>query len=196
MSGEPGSWQPPLAPFTQWLGHVRDPGSIPPLPAEEKGSLPLALHGEPRHPARGSWIPAIAMSPWQYPSPFVDLGLNLPGLQFPMRKMGRLIMCLSVSFCVSVQHLAQQGPDLSLVCTAATHGTIIIIAGRLAPFAYQQHKENEEDIGDEVNGPQHPVGVVNGIVVKVAKYDPKLGETRNGKSPRSALRLQCIGNTA
>lgn len=47
------------------------------------------------------------------------------------------------------------------------------------PFrdSYQKHKEDEEDIGDEVDRAQDAVGIVNSIVVKVPKDDPKLSET-------------------
>lgn len=42
---------------------------------------------------------------------------------------------------------------------------------------YQEHKEDEEDIGDKVGRSQDAVGIVYSIVVKVPKDDPELSET-------------------
>lgn len=42
---------------------------------------------------------------------------------------------------------------------------------------YQEHKEDEEDIGDKVGRPHDAVGIVYSIVVKVPKDDPELSET-------------------
>lgn len=41
---------------------------------------------------------------------------------------------------------------------------------------HQEHKEDEEDVGDKVNRSQDAAGVVNSIVVKVPKDDPELSE--------------------
>lgn len=40
--------------------------------------------------------------------------------------------------------------------------------------SYQQHEEHKEDEGDEVNGTQDPVGLLDTSKVKVSKDNPKL----------------------
>lgn len=42
---------------------------------------------------------------------------------------------------------------------------------------YQEHEEDEEDIGDEVHRAQDSVGIVDGFVVKIPKDYPELGES-------------------
>lgn len=42
---------------------------------------------------------------------------------------------------------------------------------------HQEHEEDEEDVGDEVHRAQDSVGIVDRIVVKIAKDYPELSET-------------------
>ncbi|KAF2979651.1 hypothetical protein EK904_003006 [Melospiza melodia maxima] len=68
------------------------------------------------------------------------------------------------------------------------NGTKLAVTRDKEDFAYQKHKENKEHIGDKVKRPKHPVGIVNGIVVKITKNDPKLGETGGKKEHRVTQR--------
>lgn len=43
--------------------------------------------------------------------------------------------------------------------------------------AYQQNKENEEDVGHKVDGPENPVGLIDGVKVEVSEDDPELCES-------------------
>lgn len=47
--------------------------------------------------------------------------------------------------------------------------------------AYQQYKEHKEDEGDEVNGPQDPVGLLDPSEVEVSEDNPKLRKSSMGR---------------
>lgn len=50
---------------------------------------------------------------------------------------------------------------------------------------HQEHKEDEEDIGDEVHRAQDSVGIVDGVVVKIPEDYPELSETKRPETRAS-----------
>lgn len=70
--------------------------------------------------------------------------------------------------------------------------TLLSNRGKEAFLAYQEHKENKEHVGDEINRPKDPVGIVNGIVVKVTKNDPKLREAGGKEEHKVTHRHICL----